>query len=103
MADLARELGISTKTLYRVFPSKAQLVHRLMEAWARRLSGDLAGDGDGHQRPFVDQLLRISEVWQTNRRRFSQKFWDEIERDFPDSYAVWFTARAEFRQRILDR
>ena len=39
VSDLARELGMSTKTLYRLFPSKDDLVLAVVERWADRLLG----------------------------------------------------------------
>src|SRR5688500_12199962 len=63
MADLARDLGISTKTLYRLFPSKADLMRRLLERWAGRFEQDLvAGAGSSDELPFAEQLLRTSDV-----------------------------------------
>lgn len=103
MADLARDLQVSTKTVYRVFPTKAALVHRMMERWAGRFDADLLGLSETEQMPFVDQLLQTSEVWQTSRRRFSAMFWDELERDYPDSYQLIVDARARLRASIFER
>ena len=103
MADLARELGISTKTLYAVFPSKAELVRRLMERWAARLETELDDEPAEAEGPFVDQLLRTSEVWQTNRRRFGPRFWEELERDFPEPYGLVAAARQRLREQMRDR
>jgi len=103
MAELARDLGISTKTLYRIYPSKATLVHRLIERWTSRFERDLAADAEHPPRPSIDQLINTSEVWQANRRRFGHRFWDEIERDYPDSYAVLVAARSRLRADLLHR
>jgi AcrR family transcriptional regulator len=102
MADLARDLGISTKTLYRVFPSKADLVRELVETWAARLERQLR-DEDDAVGPFADQLLHSSELWQANRRRYGEGFWAELERDYPESYALVTRARHGLRQRMLER
>ena len=104
MADLARDLQISTKTLYRLFPTKADLVQRLMERWAGRFEKDLAaGRTASDQLPFVEQLLTTSEVWQASRRRFSAQFWDELERDYPASAALLSDARARLRTHVMER
>jgi AcrR family transcriptional regulator len=104
MADLARDLGISTKTLYRVFPSKAALVQGLMDRWASRLEAELQRE-EAHEDegPFVDQLLRTSEVWRANRHRFGPAFWTELERDYPSSFAMVAEGRQRVRERMLDR
>ena len=113
MADLARELGISTKTLYRVFPSKADLVRRMMEVWAegleRRLRDDQPVDDDGDEggeprrAPFVDHLLHASTVWEAQSRRFGNSFWVELERDYPASYELVTEARGRLRERLAAR
>ena len=109
MADLARDLQISTKTLYRRFPTKADLVHRMMTQWARRFERDLDAAGDEGDAPaeegmpFVSQLVASSRVWQLSRRRFGGTFWEELERDYPDSYALFVEARARLRRQILER
>lgn len=103
MADLARDLQISTKTVYRIFPTKAALVHRMMERWAGRLDADLGASDTDDRLPFADQLLQTSEVWRSSRRRFSPVFWDELERDYPDAFEVLVAARARWRDAILAR
>jgi AcrR family transcriptional regulator len=114
MADLARDLQISTKTLYRLFPTKADLVHRMMTQWANRFARDLdaAGDEPGESEsegerdegmPFVSQLVASSRVWQVSRRRFGGTFWEELERDYPPSFELFVEARARLRRQILER
>jgi AcrR family transcriptional regulator len=110
MADLARDLQISTKTLYRLFPTKADLVHRMMKAWARRFERDLDAAGEDELEverdegmPFVGQLVASSRVWQVSRRRFAGSFWEELERDYPVSFELFVGARARLRRQILER
>ena len=103
MAELARDLGISTKTLYRIFPSKAQLVHALMERWAARLEVQLQREEASESGPFVDQLLRTSQVWHDNRRRFGPAFWSELQADYPDAYGLVVDGRQRLRERTLER
>ncbi|MBW2315424.1 MAG: TetR/AcrR family transcriptional regulator [Deltaproteobacteria bacterium] len=42
MAELARDLGISTRTLYQHFASKAELVHEILGRWAVEVDADQA-------------------------------------------------------------
>ncbi len=97
MADLARELGISTKTLYKVFPSKGALVESLLERWAARLSEQLAAGPRAGS--MLDAIVRSSEVWAEHARRFAPRFWEEVERDYPDAHAVFVEARRSQRQQ----
>jgi AcrR family transcriptional regulator len=105
MADLARDLGMSTKTVYRVFPTKADLVRRLVESWVGRLERDLRAevpDGEGGEL-FVEHLFRASEVFHEKNRQFGQAFWDELDRDYPEASAVAAAARQRLRERMIER
>ena len=83
MAELARDLGISTRTLYQHFPSKADLVDSLMERWAaevqRTQNANIAQDAT----PF-EHMLKAAESWLEGQCRFSPTFWLQLDRDFPD-------------------
>jgi AcrR family transcriptional regulator len=85
MAELARDLGISTRTLYQHFPSKAELVAALMERWADQVQADQdANAGDGRS-PY-EQMLAAAEGWLESQCAFSTSFWAQLERDFPDAF-----------------
>jgi len=91
MAELARELGISTRTLYQQFASKAELVSALMERWADEVEREQNERiASGHS-PY-DQMLLAAESWLEGQCRFSTVFWGQLERDFPEA-AERFQAR----------
>jgi len=86
MAELARELGISTRTLYQHFPSKADLVSALMERWADGLHADHLARTASGQSPY-EQMLAAAEGWLQGQCAFSTSFWAQLERDFPEAFA----------------
>lgn len=94
LAELAADLGMSKKTLYQHFESKDALVRALVEqAVARLRSGmeavardDLAG---------ADLVRGWVERWTEGLGRFSPEFWRELERDYPDAFAVFAAVRAD--------
>lgn len=47
MQDIAKDAGVAIATLYRYFPSKAQLFTALLHEAVGRLDVDVAGSGDG--------------------------------------------------------
>ena len=87
MAELARDLGISTRTLYQQFASKADLVREIMERWAaeleveqrRRLRSDLSPKG---------RMVDAAQSWIEGQDRFSAAFWAEVVPDFPDAAQI---------------
>ncbi len=102
MAELARDLGISSKTLYRCFPTKDEMVRGLIDRWVERL---FVGDGNRYQPTHGDArtaLREWGEAWVTGIQRFSPAFWTELERDYPDAYAAYSEAARELRARARE-
>lgn len=87
MAELARELGISTRTLYQHFESKAEMVREVMERWARDVEAEQArrsrSDLDARQR-----MIEAAERWIEGQDRFSSQFWAEVQQDYPEASRV---------------
>ena len=97
--DLAKELGISKKTLYRLFESKNQLV---MEV-ARSLTGDIEEqlqpvfEGD---LPFPAKFQRLLKGIAHNVGSMSGHFLTDLGRHAPE---VWAEIDRFRRERILGR
>lgn len=72
MAEIAAELGMSKKTLYKAFPTKQQLaealVDEIFEQINQRCDAIL-----GSPAPALEKLLRILEVIVENQQRFATK------------------------------
>jgi len=98
MLGLAKKLGISTKTLYRHFSSKAELIQavvelndlRFNETRVRRI---LAGE-NAHQR-----ILLASLEWFELRSELGDSFWHELERDYFDVYTLFEQRLESFLER----
>lgn len=88
IAELVKELGISTRTLYRVFANKSEIVEALMKSWAaqwldRQNEGLEAG---------LDPRRRIERAalnWLEHHSRFSEQFWLQLQRDFPAAHLIY--------------
>jgi AcrR family transcriptional regulator len=75
--DVARDLGMSKKTIYQYFRSKEEMVERLVQRWHKRL--DIAvpeGDPIEIMRDWVTR-------WNENNDRYSPEFWSELALDYP--------------------
>lgn len=109
MAEVARDLGISTKTLYKVFESKEQLVQALMDRWVGMVEAGLRAaearaEAEGTDNVTIAERLKTSAViWAEVRARFSPAFWSELERDYPGPFAVFDKAREEARKKVRSR
>jgi len=86
MAELARDLGISTRTLYQHFPSKADLVASLMDRWADAVEREQQQTIGNGRSPY-EQMLEAASGWLEGQCAFSPAFWSQLERDFPDAFA----------------
>jgi len=83
MAELARDLGISTRTLYQHFPSKAELVASLMDGWADQVEREQRANLAEESSPY-ERMLRAANHWLEGQCRFSTTFWLQLDRDFPE-------------------
>lgn len=98
MGELAKTLGMSTKTLYKTFPKKKHLVAALLEKWAAEL---LENQSKRISDGLVPQKrIEIAAIeWLEQTSQFSEVFWKQLERDFPDAYAIYEKERREFLSR----
>jgi AcrR family transcriptional regulator len=82
MAELARDLGISTRTLYQQFASKEELVGSLLARWADQLDREQRARIAGGRSPY-EQMLEAAASWLEGQCRFSPTFWAQLTEDFP--------------------
>jgi AcrR family transcriptional regulator len=87
MAELARELGISTRTLYQHFESKAEMVREVMERWAREVEAEQARRSRDGLDPRA-RMIEAADRWIEGQDRFSAEFWSQVQQDFPEASRV---------------
>lgn len=100
MDELARSLRMSKKTLYRMFPSKQELLravlHRLITE-AEQSTDAIFNDGE---LSFVEKLDRLLALIGTYVIRLRQPILDDIRRSAMD---VWEEFDAWRQQRVLGK
>lgn len=103
MDDLARELGMSKRTLYAHFPSKSALVEavlqekmREVEADLERISSDSAADFPGAFRELFVCVLR-------HTREVQVPFQRDIMREAPEVFRLIETRRRAMLQRHMGK
>jgi AcrR family transcriptional regulator len=85
MSDLATQLRISTKTLYKHFANKGELVHELIVRWEKRIHKPISYYGTD----LVEVLRYWVKVWIENDAQFSTAFWIDLKSDYPQLYKVY--------------
>jgi AcrR family transcriptional regulator len=101
MAALVSELGISTRTLYRLFPNKSALVTALMKSWASDWT-ELQGDNVKLSLPPAERIKTVALRWLDHRATYSALFWQQLKRDFPDAQRYYDREHQHFLQRSND-
>lgn len=85
MGELARELRVSTKTLYKYFRNKEDLVYELVARWENRIHKPLSSYEGG----LLEILRYWVKVWVENDAQFSTAFWLDLKADYPQLYQVY--------------
>lgn len=98
MLSLATKLGISTKTLYKHFSTKSELIEAVVMANDARFnayrSGWLLAGVDTHQRILLGAL-----AWQELRDGLGDGFWRELQRDHAEVYRLYVERLAVFLEQ----
>lgn len=100
MNEIARELRISTKTLYKYFRNKEQLVTELVVRWENRIHKPISSYEGG----LFDILRYWIKVWIENDAQFSTAFWLDLKTDYPQLYKVYvdslYSRMAAMKERV---
>ncbi len=94
--DVARDLGMSKKTIYQHFRSKEALVEGLVERWHQRLETPIP-DGDP-----VEIMREWVVSWNDNNDRYSPEFWEELATDYPHLHEAYLAHVSE-KKRMLGK
>ena len=98
MAELVAVLGISTKTLYRCFPNKTQLVTALIHSWANEQRQQQQTRMQSTLTPR-ERIVEAALNWMEHFGQFSGVFWLQLERDFPEAHALYQQEYDDFIER----
>lgn len=86
MAELARDLRMSKRTIYAHFPSKAALIEELLDAWAGRIEKQSAARWASDE-TCVQSLKRWADEWSKGVGLYSARFWQEVGDCCPGAFA----------------
>jgi AcrR family transcriptional regulator len=103
MDDLARELGMSKKTLYASFPSKKHLVQAAILDKFSELDSDLERITSRPEVDFPTTLHRLLERFQHHAGEIQPPFVRDMQREAPEVFQSIEIKRREHIQRHFGR
>jgi AcrR family transcriptional regulator len=99
MDDLARELGMSKKTLYAAFPSKFELLRAVLLDKFHEVDADLEGVTAAASADVVRVLRQLLASMQRHTEEIQPPFVRDISREAPDLFKLI----EERRRQIIER
>jgi AcrR family transcriptional regulator len=103
MDDLAEELGMSKKTLYASFPSKAALLQAVLMDKFRNVESDLDAIMAQRSDDTLTELQRFLACMQQHTEEIQPPFVRDIRREAPELFQVIEKRRREMIQRYFGK
>ena len=103
MDDLAEELGMSKKTLYASFPSKAALLRAVLLHKFDDVEQDLERITEKSSRDVLTALREVLGCLQRHTQEIQPPFVRDIRREAPDMFQLVQSRRREIIQRYFGR
>lgn len=97
MDDIARDLGVSKKTLYHDFEDKHDLINRVIDydmLQSRKFIEEIHRMDLG----AIEEIFLVNERIHRNRARYNPTFYYDLKRYYPDTYQRWL---GEKRQNMF--
>lgn len=100
MDDIARQLGISKKTIYQLVRDKADLIRQVIELDLRLNLDFITGlDTSGHN--AIEDLVTINEQMHRHRRHLSPTFYYDLKKYYPELYRKWTSEKRSHLYQII--
>jgi len=103
MDDLAGELGMSKKTLYASFPSKADLLRAVLMDKFRTVEVDLERITAGFSKNMLDSLHQLLACLQRHAEEIQPPFVRDIRREAPEMFEFVQSRRRQVIQRYFGK
>lgn len=101
MDDLAKELGMSKKTLYAHFPSKTALLEAVFQVKFQQIEAELRQITSANPADFAVALHQLLAVLQRHTDEIQPPFIRDIRRETPELFQIVQQRRAELIQRYF--
>lgn len=83
MDDVAKELGISKKTLYELFKDKTDLIRQVFNSEVDRMAGCIRGLND-EKNNVIDKMISINEHLIEMRKNFPENIKFDLNKYYPE-------------------
>lgn len=97
MDEIAHQLGMSKRTLYRHFPSKKELLREALVGKVKQVSRKLKDIIEAENEDFIERLRGVFSTMALETPRLSQAFLKDLQRNASD---VWEELDRERQQTI---
>jgi AcrR family transcriptional regulator len=99
MDEIASDLRMSKKTVYKFFPSKETLLKAIVHTFMKKVEGEVQGIVSS-DKPIEEKLTTLLTFIGKQLRRFSRPFMTDVQRFAP---ALWKEVEIFRRERVLSR
>jgi len=103
MDDLARELGISKKTIYQHFASKEELLEQVLQQLVQGIDRDVCAILDEEQADFIQKLTRLFALLAGRLSQLSQAFTRDLQKYTPEIWKKVDERRSQMLQKNFRR
>lgn len=100
MDELASQLGMSKKTLYRYFGTKHEMVQAVVDAHLDHVRTQLLVAFENDELPMVDRLTRILHTVSRQLARLGEPFLSDLARYAPD---IWEDVERFREEQVFSR
>ncbi len=100
MDDVARELGISKKTIYKHFENKAELVHKCVQTIFTTISGHI-NRIHAETQNAIDELFEIDDVVGTMMANHNPGMQFQLAKYYPESHRYINQGRQKMIRKMI--
>lgn len=94
MDDIARELGVSKKTLYLDFEDKNDLIRRVID-FDMMQSRKLLEEVHRTDLNAIEEIVLVNDRIHQNRSRYNPTFYYDLKRYYPETYQAWLNEKRQ--------
>jgi AcrR family transcriptional regulator len=99
MDEIASDLRMSKKTVYKFFPSKEDLLKAIVHAMMKRIEREVQTITSSND-PFEEKLTMLLTVMGKNMRKISRPFMADVQRFSPN---LWKEIETFRRERVFSK
>ncbi len=100
MDDVARELGISKKTIYKYFENKADLIHKAVRTVYDAIHETMQEIHESATNP-IDELIQIDEVVCMIMKRHNPSLQFQLQKYYPRTYNFLYEGRHKLIHKMI--